>query len=86
MPWKYFWRDHAARSGAYFASLVAGHGGRRYRLTNVTFDGETTYGDVTIHRAPALDVESSGGSRRLRLFGSMAERDGRWKLYSFIVD
>lgn len=86
MPWEYFWRDHAARSGAHLAALVSQHGGRRYRLANVTFDGETTYADVTIHREPALDVEAPGGSSRMRLFGSMAERNGRWKLYSFIVD
>ena len=86
MPWAYFWRDHAARSGAHLAALVARHGGRRYRLAGVMFDGETAYGGVTIHRAPALDVVTPGGSSRVRLFGSMAERNGRWKLYSFIVD
>ena len=86
MPWEYFWRDHDARSGAHLAALVARHGGRRYRLADVTFDGETAYGDVTIHRAPALDVEAPHGPSRMRLFGSMAERHGRWKLYSFIVD
>lgn len=86
MPWAYFWRDHEARSGAHLAALVARHGGRRYRLANVTFDGERQYGDVTIHRAPALDVDAPDGSSRIRLFGSMAERNGHWKLYSFIVD
>lgn len=86
MPWEYFWRDHDARSGAHLGALVARHGGRRYRLAGVTFDGEAQYGDVTIHRAPALDVDAAEGSSRIRLFGSMAERDGRWKLYSFVVD
>lgn len=86
MPWNYFWREHAQRNTGYLRTLLAKHGGKGYALESVSFDGQTTYGDVTIHREPALDLRTAAGPQRLRLFGSMAERGGRWKLYSFVVD
>lgn len=86
MPWNYFWREHAQRNTGFLKTLLAKHGGKRYDLGSISFDDRTTYGDVTIHREPALDLRTASGPQRLRLFGSMAERDGRWKLYSFVVD
>ena len=86
MPWNYFWREHAQRNTGYLKTVLAKHGGKGYDLAAVSFDGKTTYGDVTIYREPALDLRTASGPQRLRLFGSMAERGGRWKLYSFVVD
>jgi hypothetical protein len=86
MPWNYFWREHAQRNAGYLKTLLTKHGGKGYNLAAVSFDGHTTYGDVIIHRDPALDLRTAAGPQRLRLFGSMAERGGRWKLYSFVVD
>ena len=86
MPWNYFWREHAQRNAGYLKTALAKHGGKGYHLAAVSFDGSTTYDDVTIHREPALDLRTASGPQRLRLFGSMAERGGRWKLYSFVVD
>lgn len=86
MPWNYFWREHAQRNAAYLKMLLAKHGGKGYGLESLSFDGQTTYGDVTIYREPALDLRTASGPQRLRLFGSMAERGGRWKLYSFVAD
>ncbi len=86
MPWTYFWREHAQRNTGYLKTLLAKHGGKGYDLASVSFDGSTAYGDVTIYREPILDLRTASGPQRLRLFGSMAERGGRWKLYSFVVD
>jgi hypothetical protein len=86
MPWNYFWREHAQRNTGYLKTVLAKHGGKGYDLAAVSFDGQTTYGDVTIYRESALDLRTVSGPQRLRLFGSMAERGGRWKLYSFVVD
>lgn len=86
MPWEYFWRDHAQRSLSHMYTLQRAHTGRGYELVAVSFDGRAAYGPVTIHRATALDVRAPGRPARLRLFGSMAELEGRWKLYSFVVD
>lgn len=86
MPWEYFWRDHAQRSVSHMQTLRNAHAGRGYELVAVSFAGRTAYGPVTIHKETALDVRAPGRPARLRLFGSMAELDGRWKLYSFVVD
>lgn len=86
MSWDYFWRDHAQRTRGYLLTLFAKHARQAYELTGLTFDGRAAYGPVTIHRAPAVDVMTAAGARRLRLFGSMAEKDGRWKLYSYVAD
>lgn len=86
MDWNYFWRDHAQRSGGHLRTTAAAHAGREYELVAVSFEGQATYGEVTVHREPVLDVQAGGQITRVRLSGSMVERDGRWKLYSFIVD
>lgn len=86
MDWDYFWRDHAQRSGSHLKTLLASHAGRGYELAGVSFEGRTAHGPVIIHREAALDVRSGGRSTRLRLTGSMAELNGRWKLYSYVVD
>lgn len=86
MPWHYFWREHAQRNSGYLKTLLAKHGGKGYGLASVSFDGRATHGDVTVHREPALDLRTASGAQRLRLFGSMVERGGQWKLYSYVVD
>ena len=86
MPWEYFWRDHAQRNAGHLRSIVSQHGGRGYELAAVSFDGRDTYGAITIHKETALDLHTAAGPLRVRLFGSMAEMHGRWKLYSYVVD
>jgi hypothetical protein len=40
-----------------------------------------------VHRKARLILTGEQGERlRLRLFGSMIERGGRWKLFSFVND
>jgi hypothetical protein len=58
------------------------------RLRSVRFLGEaTTYGDVTVHRHTAVEVAAPDGTTRtVKLFGSMIEQDGNWKIFSFVVD
>ena len=86
MDWDYFWRDHAQRSGGHLRTMAAAQRGREYELVAVAFDGRSTYGPVTVHREPALDLRAGGQIVRIRLSGSMVERDGRWKLYSYVAD
>ncbi len=87
MPAGRAWADQAQRNAAYLSQTLAGHGGREYRLVAVTFGGETTdYGAYRIHREATLDVRGPNGPVALRLFGSLVESGGRWKIYSFVVD
>ena len=67
---------------------MARHGGRRYTLRAVAFGGETTqYETYSVHREAVLDlVDDEGDELTLPLFGSILERDGEFKLFSFVVD
>ncbi len=87
MPLDYVWSDTSQKNENYLAQLVAEHGGRDYRLIAVTFGGETTdYGAFRVHRETTIDVRGPAGPVTLRLFGSLVESGGRWKVYSFVVD
>jgi len=87
MPADYVWADTSQKNENYLAQVLAEHGGRDYRLIAVTFGGETTdYGAFRVHRESTLDVRGPAGPVTLRLFGSLVESGGRWKIYSFVVD
>lgn len=87
MPADRAWAEQAQRNATFLAQTLAQHGGRRYELVAASFGGAaTTYGRFTIHPEAALDVRDAGGVREVRLFGSMIESGGRWKIYSFVVD
>ena len=87
MPADRAWAEQSQRNAAFLAQTLAEHGGRRYELVAVSFGAPaTTYGAFTLHPEATLDVRETGGVRELRLFGSMLESGGRWKIYSFVVD
>ena len=58
------------------------------QVRQVRFAGETSrYGDVTVSRETELVVSGADGTERaIRLFGSMVEQDGHYKIFSFVVD
>lgn len=88
LPWDYAWNQLSLHSRAGLAMTFAAHEGRRYRLEAVRFRGETTrHASYVVHRDSELIVEDAAGARRtLRLFGSMIEQGGRWKIFSYAVD
>lgn len=87
MPAERAWADQAQRNAGHMAQLLSEHGGRRYELVAASFDGTATpYGAFTIHPNTRLDIRGDSGVREIRLFGSMIESGGRWKIYSFVVD
>jgi hypothetical protein len=88
LPLDYVWGDLRTKSRAHLGRIAEQFGGRRYELVGVSFRGETTtYRSYVVHRKAELIVrEADGHEDRLRLFGSVLERDGRYKLFSFVVD
>ena len=87
MPLDYVWSDTRLKNAGHLARLLSDHGGSTYKLVAVTFAGETTdYGPYRVHRETTLDVRGPKGAEALRLFGSLVESGGRWKIYSFVVD
>jgi hypothetical protein len=88
LPLDYAWRDLNQKSWGSLRRVAHRHGGKRYRLERVEFLGETTeYVTFAVHREARLLLTGEQGERlRLSLFGSMIERGGRWKLFSFVTD
>lgn len=88
VPFDYAWGDLHQKSTNALQRLVTRHGGQRYELVRVRFAGETTpYRTFQVHRETVLDVrDEEGNNLTVALFGSLLERDGEYKLFSFVVD
>lgn len=87
MPADRAWAEQAQRNANFLSQTLAEHGGRRYELVAASFEGPATpYDGFVIHRKTRLDIRDESGVREVRLFGSMIESGGRWKIYSFVVD
>ena len=87
LPFSYVWGDLHQKSDGALTALLQAHGGRTYTLIDVAFDGETKYASYDVRRAATFRVrDASGAEMDLRVSGSMREKDGAWKVFSFVVD
>ena len=87
LPFSYVWGDLRQKSSQSLSRILAGHGRTPYQLVDVTFEGETDYGPYTVHREATFVVRTPGGATEpVRLCGSMIEKDGDWKVFSYVVD
>ena len=84
----YVWRGLRQKSRNSLAFTLDRYTGAPLELVAVEFLGETTdYGSYRVHRKTALTVKRPDGSQAVvRLFGSMIERAGRYKIFSFVTD
>ena len=87
LPFSYVWGDLRQKSEQSLRIRLTEHGGRRYTLESVRFDGDTTqYEHYLVHRDTVLTVrDHEGTTSEIRLFGSALEKDG-WKVFSYVVD
>lgn len=88
VPFDYAWGDLHQKSDNALRRLLARHRGRRYELVRVAFEGGTTpYRTYRVHRETVLDLrDEDGEGLTMALFGSMLEREGEFKLFSYVVD
>ena len=88
LPMSYVWGDLHQKSQAGLATILAKYGGHRYELVGVRFDSASTrYTTCEVHRDTVLTVpDETGMPLDLKLFGSSVEQDGRWKVFSYVVD
>ncbi len=88
LPLDYVWKDLAGKSDANLRARLAGWEDRGFVLVSVTFTGEVTdYGTFKVHRDSQLELRDHNGQEQSgRLFGSMIEHRGRYKVFSYVVD
>ena len=84
----YLWRGLRQKSRNALAFTFDRHAGAPLELLAVDFLGETTdYGTYRVHRKTALTVRAPDGKKSVvRVFGSMIERGGEYKIFSFVTD
>jgi hypothetical protein len=87
VPFSYVWGDHRQKSNISLAKVFEAYGGKRQTLQRVTFAGVTPYAHYKVHRDATFSVVgASGGPATIRVCGSFLEKDGAWKVFSYIVD
>jgi hypothetical protein len=87
LPLSYVWGDLHQKSTASLTRTLDRYGGRRYELLGVDFADRTDYGAYRLHREASLRVrDAAGDMMTIRVCGSMIERDGGWKVFSYVVD
>lgn len=87
LPFSYVWGDLRQKSSSALTETLARHGGRPYALVRVAFDRQTDYAGYRVHREATLHVRDSAGQEQaLRVCGSFIEKNGDWKVFSFVVD
>jgi hypothetical protein len=88
VPFDYAWGQMKQRSEGSLAGTMGRYGGRALRFVQTRFTGETTnYQTFTVMReSEVVAADETGRELILRLYGSAMVKDGRYKLYSFIVD
>lgn len=90
LPFSFVWGDLRLKSEAALAETLNNYGGLQFELLRAGIGGGTTqYKTYVVHREAVLVVRGEEGSREeveLRFFGSVFERDGVFKVFSYVVD
>lgn len=87
LPFSYVWGDLRQKSGESLSKSLSEHGGRRYALEAVEFEDETDYRRYRVHREAGLRVRDEQGDEvTIHVCGSMIVKDGRWKVFSYVID
>lgn len=88
LPFSYVWLELRQKSDASLSRLIQSVGGRQFDLVSISFSsGTTPYGSYLVHRKAVLTVkDASGAERQLQAFGSVLEKAGRFKVFSYVID
>jgi hypothetical protein len=88
IPWDYAWKDLHSKSRLQLLARSQEWKDRGFELVSVRFQGDTTdYETYRIYRKTVLTLrDRTGQETQARLFGSMIEQNGRYKVFSYVVD
>lgn len=89
LPFDYGWNDLNQKSMNALGRTYAAYGGRKLTFLRLEFEGEITdYETFRVHRDARVVVLDDERQKevRLDLFGSIMEKEGRFKLFSYVTD
>jgi hypothetical protein len=85
---EFAWSQASLNNHAGFERVLQNHKGRIYEFVSIRFlGGVTSYKTFKVHNKALLTVRDETGTiREARIFGSMLELDGQYKLFSYVAD
>jgi hypothetical protein len=88
VPFDYAWEQMKQRSDGHLSSTFARYAGKPLKFSRARYTGETTnYATFAVMReSEIVAADESGRDLVLRLYGSALVKDGRYKLFSYVVD
>jgi hypothetical protein len=89
IPWDYVWNDLSSKSRMQLqARLHEWQPSAEGTVVRVEFTGETTdYETFSVRRKSIVTIRTPDGNEtRHRLFGSIVEQGGRYKVFSYVAD
>jgi hypothetical protein len=88
VPLDYAWSDLSTKSDLNLRARLAAWEDRGFRVVSIDFTGATTdYGAFVVRRDSLIRLrDRSGVETTGRLFGSVIEQHGRYKVFSYVVD
>lgn len=89
IPWDYVWNDLSSKSKMQLqARLHEWQPSNNGSVIKVVFTGETTdYETFRVRRKSIVTIRTPDGNETsYRLFGSIIEQGGRFKVFSYVVD
>jgi hypothetical protein len=88
LPFSFVWGDLHQKSEASLSRTLVSVRGQRFDVVAVRPLGDVThYKTYAVHRETELTVKNSEGKeQKLRLFGSILEKDGQFKVFSYVTE
>jgi hypothetical protein len=88
VPFDFVWSRLRRNSDGYLRQTLSRFGGHDLTLAGVEFSGEISdYGPIRVFRETWLRVRDPEGVESMaRFFGSTIEQDGRYKVFSYVVE
>jgi hypothetical protein len=85
---EFAWNQASLNNHAGYERVLQNHQGRLYEFVSIRFlEGVTDYATFRVHNKAILTVrDEAGQTREVRLFGSVLELDGQYKLFSYVAD
>ncbi len=88
VPFDFVWGMLKQNSSTYLRQTANALRGHDFTLKRVSFAGASSaYAGVVVHRETELLVtDANGNEQMIRVFGSTVEQEGRFKVFSYVVD
>ena len=83
----FVWGDLNQKSSVTLRDTLAAQGGKKYEFRSIRFLRDDAPDSYRVHRESELTVKDTDGTeRQLRVFGSVIEKSGRYKVFSYVID